>query len=83
MDGQHLDEIYELYLLGTLAGEGGADVGEHLRRGCASCLDRLREAALTVYLLCQMTPTARPDPKLKSRLLRRLRKKSRPLSQKR
>ncbi len=74
MDGQHLDEIYELYLLGTLAGETGAEVGEHLMRGCASCLERLREAALTVYLLCQTTRTARPDPKLRSRLLRRLQK---------
>lgn len=75
MGCQHLDEIYELYLLGTLDGEDGTQLREHLERGCPACLEQLREASLTVYLLCQPNRIARPDPKVKSRLLRRLRKK--------
>ncbi len=75
MGCQHLDEIYELSLLGTFAGGASADLREHIVRGCAYCLEHLREAALTVYLLSQTARPARPDPKLKAQLLRRLRKK--------
>lgn len=75
MGCQHLDEIYELYLLGTLAREDCAGVREHVERSCPHCLERLREAVQTVYFLSQMTRSARPDPKLKSHLLRRLRRK--------
>lgn len=72
--GGHLDDIYELFLLGTLPGEDSAVVGEHIERGCAYCLEQLREATETVYLLSLMTRRARPDPKQKSQLLRRLRR---------
>jgi hypothetical protein len=75
MDCQHLDESYELFLLGTLPAGEAADVSEHVERECSYCLEHLREAALTVYLLSQMARPARLDPKLKSRLLRGVGKK--------
>jgi hypothetical protein len=75
MDCQHLDECYELFLLGTLPAREAAEVSEHVERGCSYCLEHLREAALTVYLLSQIVRPARLDPKLKSNLLRGMVKK--------
>lgn len=75
MGCQHLDEYYELCLLGTLTGEACTLVGEHAGRGCAHCIERLRDAARTVYLLSQPARLVRPDPKRKAQLLRRLHKK--------
>jgi predicted anti-sigma-YlaC factor YlaD len=74
MGCQYLEDLHELYLLGTLAAEDAAAVAEHLARGCSPCFDNLRDAALTVYLLSQTARPARLDPKHKSRLLRRLHK---------
>jgi predicted anti-sigma-YlaC factor YlaD len=78
MGCQYLEDLHELYLLGTLAAEDAAGVTEHLQRGCPACFENLRQATLTVYLLSQTTRPARLDPKSKSRLLRRLRKKQVP-----
>jgi anti-sigma factor RsiW len=72
MGCQSLEDLFELYLLGALCPEDRAAVEEHLSRGCPQCGEHLREAALTVYLLCQPEHLARPDPKHKSRFLRRL-----------
>lgn len=71
---QHLDELYELFLLGALSTEEHASVQAHVERGCPYCQDQIREAALTVYFLTRMPRTERPGPKQKSALLRRLRK---------
>jgi len=76
MDCRHLEELYELYLLGTLPDESAADLSDHLTRGCAHCLERIREAAQTVYLLSLTARPARLDPKVKSQLLHRLHKRS-------
>ena len=75
MDCQHLDESYELFLLGTLPAGEAADVSEHVERQCSYCLEHLREAALTVYLFSQTVRPARLDPKLKSQVLRHVGKK--------
>jgi anti-sigma factor RsiW len=72
---QYLEDLFELYLLGTVSADDAAAVESHLGTGCANCLEQLREAGLTVYLLCQPAKPARLDPKQKSRLLHRLRKK--------
>lgn len=74
MGCQYLEDLFELYLLGTLCRGDLAAVDEHLARGCPNCLEQLREAALTVYILAQPARAARLDPKHKSQLLRRLRK---------
>jgi hypothetical protein len=75
MGCQHLDEYYELCSLGTLGGDACPVIREHVARGCPYCLERLREAARTVYMLCQGARAVRPDPKRKAQLLRSLRKK--------
>ncbi len=70
MGCQYLEDLFELYWLGALCREDLASVEEHLARGCPTCLEHLREAALTVYLLAHPARPARLDSKRKSRLLR-------------
>jgi len=72
MGCQYLEDLFELYLLGAACPEDSAAVFEHLARGCPNCLECLREATLTLYLLGQPSRPARLDPKRKSQLLRRL-----------
>ena len=72
MGCQHLDELYELWLLGALSESGSLDLRDHLRQGCPQCMARVREAAETVYLLSLTSKPARPDPRVKSALLRRI-----------
>lgn len=72
MDCQHLEDAYELYLLGALSGGERDDLETHLGRSCVNCLEGLREAAESVYWLLQSTDPVRPRPAVKSRLLERL-----------
>lgn len=74
---RNLGEKYELFLLGALSRDDAAEITQHLSQSCEDCLAHLREASLTIYLLAQSTRPARPDPKLKSGLLKRLRAKQR------
>lgn len=75
MGCQHLDDHYELFLLGMATDPAGDDIREHLENECAYCVEHLREAALSVYLLCLTLKPIRPDPKVKAQVLKRLRKK--------
>jgi hypothetical protein len=69
MGCQHLEELYELFLLGALSDQGSLELREHLARDCPHCLVRIREAAETVYLLSLACKPARPAPRVKSELL--------------
>jgi hypothetical protein len=75
MGCQHLEELYELFLLGSLSEPASADLREHLARGCPQCLARIRESAETVYLLGLFSKPARPHPRVKSELLRQISRK--------
>ena len=75
MGCEHLDEYYELYLLGAEADGACLDINEHVERECPYCLEHVREAAESVYLLTMTARPARPNPKLKAQLIKRLRKK--------
>jgi hypothetical protein len=75
MGCRHLEEVYELFLLGALSEQGSLELREHLARGCPHCLVRIREAVETVYLLSLLSKPARPNPRVKAELLRRLHKK--------
>ena len=75
MDCRYLDEYYELYLLGSSAGDIGAAIEEHVAKHCPHCLARLGVAGRAVYLLSQPARTVRPDPKRRAQLLRRLARK--------
>jgi len=72
---RNLDDLYELFVLGTLDGGDGREIAEHVSRGCPTCIYQLREATLTLYLLAQTAKPARLKPKQKSHLLHRLKKK--------
>jgi hypothetical protein len=72
---RNLEDLYELYVLGTLDAGDGRDIPEHVSRGCPFCLLQLREATLTLYLLAGTVKPARLKPKQKSHLLNRLKKK--------
>jgi hypothetical protein len=74
MGCQHLEELYELFLLGALSAQGSLDLREHLERACPHCLARTREAAETVYLLSLTSKPARPAARVKSDLLQWLQK---------
>jgi hypothetical protein len=75
MDCRHLDDFYELYVLGAADSDVAAEISRHLDIGCASCTGRLREAALNVYFVSTLVPSSRPAPKVRARLLARLKKK--------
>lgn len=77
MDCQHLDDLYELYLLGLGGPGGAAEIDAHVERGCPYCRERLREATQVVYFITHnvrpMRPV-RPSPEMRAELLRRARK---------
>lgn len=72
MGCQHLEDDYELYLLGSIAGGEPADLKIHLSARCPTCLEGLREAAESLCWLIQTAETVRPRPVVRSRLLARL-----------
>ena len=78
MGCQHLEELYELWLLGALSEQGSMDLREHLARGCPHCLARVREATETVYLLGLAPKPARPHPRVKLKLLQQISRKTPP-----
>jgi hypothetical protein len=76
MDCQHLEAIYELFLLGALGEADAAKVREHVDRGCPNCLHGLREGTFSIVALLQtakVSPSS--SPKQKARLLKRLKDK--------
>jgi hypothetical protein len=75
MGCEHLEEYYELYLVGAISDGACADIHEHFERDCPYCLEHLREAALSIYLLSLTARPVHPAPKLKSQILKRLRKR--------
>lgn len=76
MDCRHLDDLYELYLLGLLADEESGDLRDHLSRGCSTCMARLREAAETIYFFILSLPKGRPDRRWRDEIVRRTRRKA-------
>jgi hypothetical protein len=64
-----------LFLLGALSDEASLQLREHLTQGCEHCLERVKEAARTVYLLSLTAKPASPRPKAKADLLRLLPKR--------
>ena len=75
MDCRHLEDVYELFLLGALSDEGSLELREHLSRGCEHCQGRVKEAARTVYMLSLSARPVSPGPKAKADLLRLVKNK--------
>jgi len=74
MDCRNLDDVYELFLLGLLKPKEAAEVKEHVERGCAYCVDHLREAAQSVYFVLSGAKPRKPPQPAKSEILRSLRR---------
>ena len=72
MGCQHLEELYELFLLGALSDQCTREIRQHLESGCAQCLARLHEAGEMVYLLTLTAKPVRPHPRVKADLLHHL-----------
>ena len=64
-----------MFLLGALSEEGSLELREHLNQGCEHCLERVKEAARTVYLLSLSARPVSPGPKAKADLLRLVKNK--------
>ncbi len=75
MDCRHLDDTYELFLLGLLKPKEAEEVQGHVDRGCPYCLDHLREASVVVFYLLSSSKPRKPDARGKADLLRRLHRK--------
>ena len=76
MGCQHLEELFELWLMGALSEQGSREILEHLRGGCADCLTRVRDAAETIYILGLSSKPVRPHPRVKAELLRSISRKA-------
>ncbi|MGH9344968.1 MAG: hypothetical protein ACRD19_14560 [Terriglobia bacterium] len=72
MDCRHLENIYELFLLGALGNADAARVQEHLDLACPNCIEGLREATLTLFALLQPSKPVRSTPKQRAHFLQRL-----------
>jgi hypothetical protein len=72
MDCRHLEDGYEIYLLGALDRREQEELHQHVRQGCDSCTDELREAAESLYWLLQNVAPVRPSAAIKARLVKRL-----------
>jgi hypothetical protein len=75
LDCRHLESVYELFLLGALLEEDSFEIQEHLSLGCEHCLERLKEATRTVYLLSLAAKPVAPGPTAKANLLRQIKRK--------
>lgn len=73
MDCRHLENLYELFVLGALPSEEDLLVREHLERGCTCCKEGIRQSAITVYALLETCNPIRSTPKQKTHLIQRLR----------
>ena len=64
-----------MFLLGALSDENSLQLREHLTQGCECCLERVKEAARTIYLLSLTVKPTSPGPKAKADLMRLIRGK--------
>ena len=72
MDCRHLEDGYEIYLLGALDRGEHEELHQHVRQGCAYCAGELREAAENLYWFLQNVSPVQPPAAMRSRLLQRL-----------
>jgi hypothetical protein len=72
MGCRHLEEGYEIYLLGALGRSEQEELHRHVLQGCITCTAELREAAENLYWFLQNVSPVRPSAAMKSRLLQRL-----------
>ena len=69
MTHPEMNELYELYLLGTLEPEPASEIETHVIDRCEYCEERLREAALVVTAMSGMPDQLEPPKHLRERVL--------------
>jgi len=69
MTHPEMNELYELYLLGTLEPEPASEIETHVIDRCEYCEERLREAALVVTAMSGMAEQLEPPKHLRERVL--------------
>ena len=73
----HIDELAELYAIGSLDETERAHVEGHVA-ACAECAERLDQAQQTVAEIAQSQPIVQPSPRLQRRLQQSIRTSARP-----
>jgi hypothetical protein len=69
MTHPEMNELYELYLLGTLEPELASEIDSHVVDRCEYCGERLREAAVVVAAMSGMAEQVDPPKHLRERVL--------------
>ena len=69
MTHPEMNELYELYLLGTLEPELAREIEAHVIDQCEYCGERLREAAMVVAAMSGMAEQLEPPKHLRERVL--------------
>ncbi|MGH9773222.1 MAG: anti-sigma factor [Candidatus Acidiferrales bacterium] len=69
MTHSEMDELYELYALGTLEPEQAAEIEAHLGDECPYCLEHVREALATTAAMSGLAEQKAPPRALRSRIL--------------
>ena len=72
MDCRHLEDLYELFVLGALPSEEDELVRDHLKRGCPTCQSGIHRSAVTIYAFLETCRPIRSTPRQKAHLLQRL-----------
>jgi len=63
------EENYGFYVLGTLSGAERAELDEHLRAGCETCIAEIARCHGLWYSVGQATPERKPPRSLRGRIL--------------
>ena len=69
MNCAELRDFYELYALGLLELGESAEIDAHLARSCPDCRLGVRKALVLNSMIATMVPEAKPDKKLKNRIM--------------
>ena len=69
MTHAEMDELYELYVLGTLEPEEAAEIREHVDTQCEYCLQHLQDASVVTAAMCGLAEAQKPPARLRQRVI--------------
>ncbi len=77
MTHDEMNELYELYVLGTLEAEQATEVDDHVNTECAYCLERIQEAVVVASAMSGLAEDHAPPARLRKRILASVRPETR------
>ncbi len=77
MTHAEMDELYELYALGTLENEAANEIDAHLRDECAYCLEHVQQALQVTSGLAALAEPVTPPKELRERIVGRVKSPAR------